>query len=109
MGGFGVDVAEVWVEPIAAGPIRRLAGHYLHGVAVLELVCERRQLAVDFRADAAVSQFGVDAVGEIQGRGAGGELPEIARGGIDGDLVLEYVGLERFHELFRAAHVAQPV
>ena len=51
----------------------------------------------------------MDAVGEIKGRGAGGYLYQVALGRIDGDLVLEYVGLERFHKVFRAADLALPV
>ena len=51
----------------------------------------------------------MDAVCEIQGRGAGGDLYQVALGRIDGYLVLEYVGLERFHKIFRAADLSLPV
>src|SRR3990172_5817322 len=74
-GARGGDVALVGIEPVAAGTTLALCSEDLHNIAVLQLVIERDQPAADLGADAAVAQFRVDAVGEVDrrrgGRGTG--------------------------------------
>jgi hypothetical protein len=56
-------------------------------------------LAVDAGADTAVTDLGVDLVGEVQRRGPGGERLDFALGREHVDLLLEEVGAQRLHEL----------
>jgi len=55
-----------------------LGGYDLDDVAVLELVVERDEAVVDLGADAAMTDVGVDAVREVQWRGAGREILHLA-------------------------------
>src|SRR6185295_19762990 len=64
-------------QPVAARLAVR-AGQDLDHVAVLERGPDRHQLAVDARSRAAVSQIGVDVVGEIERRGAAREREHLA-------------------------------
>ena len=67
-------------QPVARRAALALGGEHLDDVAGLELVVERDDLAVDLRADAAVADVGVDLVGEVQRRRAGGERLDLALG-----------------------------
>ena len=60
-------------EPVAAGSAATFAGKYLYPVTVLKLVFERHQPPVDLGTYAVVTDFGVDAVGEVERSRAGGE------------------------------------
>ena len=81
------------------GPRSCLDGEHLDDVAGPQLVVQRHDLAVDLGADAAVADVGVDLVGEVQRRRAGGQRLDLALGGEHEDLVLEQVDLEVLHEL----------
>ena len=63
-------------------------GEDLDLVAVLQLVAERHEAAVDLGADRRVADLAVDGVGEIDRGGAAGELDELALGREAEDLVL---------------------
>ena len=76
-----------------------LGGEHLDDVARLQLVVERDDLAVHLRADAAVPDVGVDGVGEVERRRAGGEVLHLALRREDEHLVLEEIDLERLQEL----------
>ena len=107
-GVAGHDVAEVGVEPVAGRAARRLAGQDLDHVAVLELIVQRHEAAVDPRADAAVADVGVDAVGEVDGRRVDGQVFHFALRRVDEDLVLEEIGLDELDEVVGGGHVALP-
>ncbi len=70
---------------------------------------QRDDLAVDLGPDAAVADVGVDLVGEVQRRGAGGKRLDLALRREDEDLVLEQVGLQGLGELLRVRDVLLPV
>ena len=91
------------------GPRSLFGGEDLDDVAGLQLVVQRHDLAVDARADAAVADLGVDLVGEVQRRRAGGERLDLALGREDEDLLVEEVDLQRLHELGGVAQVLLPV
>ena len=60
-----LDIAQVRVQPVARGAAGGAARDDLDHVAVLQLVGQRHQAAVDLRADAVVADVGVDAEGEV--------------------------------------------
>src|SRR4029079_16956971 len=60
-------------EPVARRAALALGGQDLDDVARLQLVVERDDLRVDLRPDAAVAELGVDLVGEVERRRAGGQ------------------------------------
>ena len=60
----GLDQA----EPVAAGLVAGL-GEDFDDVAGVQLVAQRNHASVDFRADAGVTDFGVNGIGEIDRRG----------------------------------------
>ena len=66
----------------------------LDHVAVFELVVERDDAPVDLGADHGVADGGVDGVGEVDGRRAGGEVRHVAARGEDEHLVGEHIDLE---------------
>lgn len=76
----GGDVAQVGVQPVTAG-VAVLAGDDLHLLASLQAVVQRHDTAVDLRAAAVVADLGVHAVGEVQWRGAFGQVDGVAVGG----------------------------
>ena len=63
------------------GPWADLRGEDLDHVAVFELVVERDDAPVDLGADHGVADGGVDGVGEVDGRRAGGEVRHVAAAG----------------------------
>ena len=93
-------------EPVARRAALALGGEDLDDVARLQLVVQRHDLAVDPRADAAVADVGVDLVGEVQRRGAGGERLDLALGREDEDLVLDQLAAQLVGELRRVVGVA---
>ena len=65
-------------KPVSGRPgIGRLGSENLHRVARREVGVQRRKPAVDLRSDAAMPHFGVDGIGEINGRGAGGKRHDL--------------------------------
>src|SRR3990170_2231962 len=108
--GGGLDIVQVGIEPVAAGAFRRLGGDNLHDGAALQRRVQRNQLAVHFPTDAAVPHIGMDAVGEVYRCGAGRQLFDLALRREDVDVVLEYVGLDRLHELSGSSdHLLLPI
>src|SRR5258705_6635011 len=71
----------------------------LDGLGVLELAGETRDPAVDARALAVQSDFGVDSESEVDRRRALGQLNHVARRREHEDLVLIEIELEEFQEL----------
>ena len=86
-----------------------LRGDDLDGVARVQLGVEREQPAVDPGADAAVTDLGVDRVGEVDRRRAGRQGDDLALRREDVDLVLLEVDLERLEELDGIGRLALPV
>ena len=93
-------------QPVARRAALALGGEDLDDVARLQLVVQRHDLAVDARADAAVADVGVDLVGEVQRRGAGGQRLDLALGREDEDLVLDQLAAQLVGELGRVLRVA---
>src|SRR5207247_7804785 len=58
-------------QPVAAGPGAGVAGDDLDDIAGVQVVRQGDEPAVDLRPDAAVTDVGVNAVGEVDRRGAG--------------------------------------
>ncbi len=99
----GGDVAQVGVQPVAA---RRalLAGDDFHLLAGLQAVVERHDAPVDLGSAAVMADLGVHAVGEVQRRGALGQVDGVA---VRGEHI-DPVGLDIDPELVgQAADVAQ--
>ena len=108
-GAGRLDIAQVGIEPIGVGAAPRFGGHYFHRVPVLQGGVQADQPAVHLAANAAVAQFGVDFVGKVNGRGAGGQLHNVALGGIDEYLVVEQILLDRLDELVGAGRLPLPL
>src|SRR3972149_1319627 len=96
-------------EPVAAGAGAGLAGDDLHDVAGVQPVRERDQPATHFGTGGVVADFGVDAEGEVDGRGPGGQVDHVTLGGEDEDLVLEEVELDRLDEGARILPLLVPL
>ncbi len=96
-------------EPVARRAALALGGQHLDDVARLQLVGERHDPPVDLRADAAVADVGVDLVGEVERRRAGGQRLDLALRREDEDLVLEQVDLQGVHELLGVRQLLLPV
>ena len=96
-------------QPVARRAALALGGEDLDDVARLQLVVQRHDLAVHARADAAVADVGVDLVGEVQRRGAGGQRLDLALGREDEDLVLDQLAAQLVGELRRVLGVGLPV
>ena len=96
-------------QPVARRAALALGGEDLDDVAGLQLVVQRDDLAVDLGADAAVADVGVDLVGEVQRRRAGGQRLDLALGREDEDLLLDQLAAQVVGELARVVRVALPV
>ena len=72
-------------------------------VAVLQLGAQRQQFVVDARGRAVVADVGVDAVGEVDGRGAARQRHDLALRREHVDLVREEVALDVLEEFLRVA------
>ena len=72
-------------------------------VAVLELGAQRQQLVVDPRGDAVMTDVGVHAIGEVDGRRAARQRHDLALGREHVDLVREQVALDVLEEFLRIA------
>jgi hypothetical protein len=88
-----------------------LRGNDLDDVAVLQPVIERDQPVVHLRADRAMPDVGVDAIGKVERRGARRQVLDVAFRREHEDLVLEDVELDPLDELGRVglADVALPL
>ena len=75
----GLYIAEVGIEPVARGAAGT-GGDDLDDVAVLQRVGQRDEAAVYLGADAVEADIGVNAEGEVDRRGAGGQLFDLAFG-----------------------------
>jgi hypothetical protein len=70
---LGLDVAQVGIEPVAAGAAA-LGRDNLHPIASLQRIIERDERAVHARPPAAIADVGVDVIGKVDGRAAGGHV-----------------------------------
>ena len=70
---------------------------------------QRHDAAVDLRADTAMADVGVHAVGEVERRRSGRQALDLALGREHVHLVGEQVDAQRVHELPRIARVLLPV
>ena len=66
------------LEPVAVWSAAVFGAQDLDGIAGLQLVIEWHDLAVDFCADALVTDLGVDTVSKVKRRGAGWQLVDFA-------------------------------
>ena len=107
-GALGLHQSQVDIEPVAAGAAV-LGGEDFNLVAGFQLVIQGDQLAVDFRAAAAMADLGVDMVGKIDRGGTLRQVDDIAARGEDIDAVLEYVRLHAVHELRRVGDFLAPI
>src|SRR4051794_24103943 len=96
-------------EPVARRAALALGRQDLDDVARLQRVVQRDDLAVDLRAHAAVAELGVDLVGEVERRRAGGERLHLTLRGEDEDLLVEEVDLQVLHELLGVLELLLPV
>ena len=82
------------LQPVPAGALGGFGGDDLHDVTVFQAGIQRHNAAVDLGADHVVAHGGVDGVGEVDGRGPGGQVLHVAVGGEDEDLVREHIHLQ---------------
>jgi len=106
-GPAGGQVAEGRVEPVTARAAF-LHGQDLDPITGLECMGERYHAAVDLGAAAAVADLGVDLVGEVDGRGPGGQIDDLAGGGEYVDPIGEHRRLELVDELAGLADLVLP-
>ncbi len=99
------------IQPVARRAVLALGRHDLDDVAVLQPVVQGHQPVVDLGPDRAVTDIGVDPIGEIERCRASRQVLDVAFRGEHEDLVLEDVELDALHELgrIRFGHVALPV
>lgn len=110
----GAHIAEVGVEPVAAGPTLA-GGEDLDLLAGLELVGERHDAPIDLGAAAAVANLGMHAVGEVDGRGDTRQVDDVPVRGEHVDTIRRHVAGEPFAQVAEVAdlllplqHLAQP-
>ena len=82
------------IEPIEAG-MRRLRGHHLHKVAVLQRSSKRAKAIINTNSLAAITHLGVNAIGKINSRRALAQAHYITFGGEHEHLLIEEVFLDR--------------
>ena len=87
------------LDPVPAGPVGGFGGLHLHHVAVLQLVVELDDASVDLGGHHVVAHGGVDGIGEVDGRGAGGQVDHVAHGGEHEHLVGEHIHLQGVDEV----------
>ena len=88
------------LHPVAAGAVGGFGGDYLHHVAVFQLGIELGDVAVDFGGHHVVAYGGMDAVGKVDGRGAGGQIDDVALRREHEHLVGEHIHLQGVDKLF---------
>ena len=84
-------------------------GEHLDGIARLQLVVQRHELAADLGADRAVPHVGVDRVREVHRRRPRRQVHHVALGREHEHLAAVQVDLQRIHELAWIGHVLQPI
>src|ERR1041384_2261388 len=94
-------------EPVAARRLL-LRGDNLDGVAAAQNVFERYQLTVDARAGTTIPDFGVNAIGKIDHRGALGKAQQISFGREHVERSGEQILLEAVQKLLRILQVFLP-
>ena len=95
-------------EPVAAGLVI-LLGDDLDDVAGAQLGAQRHHAAVDLGADAGVAHFGVNGVGEVDGRAVGRNHHHLPLGREGVDLVGIEVHLQAGEELVGVGHLLLPL
>src|SRR5437870_1927528 len=90
-------------------PYLRAARPHFNDVAVLQWIVERDHPAVRFGADTPVADFGVDPVGEVNGRRTGGQGQHVAFGGKHEHLVPKDVNLDGVDEFLGVENFLLPV
>ena len=96
-------------QPVAGGALAGGGGHDLHPVAGFQRGVQGDDLAVDLGAHALVAHGGVDAVGEVEGRGSLGHGHHVALGGEEEHFLGEQVGLEGIDKLLAVPGLVLPV
>ena len=86
------------LEPVPIGIARRVGKNFDH-IAVFQLRAQRHEPPVDFCSGTVLPNLTVDNKGEIKRRGPFGQFLDIARRGVDVNLVLEQIHFQRMHEL----------
>ena len=104
-----LDVAQVQIEPIAAGPAA-FGSQYVHLIAILQFVVQSDHFAIDLGPPAAVADLGVDMIGEVYGGGTRRQVHYVAFGGESVDTIpLEDIAFERINELPGIGHLLPPL
>ncbi len=106
-GALGGYQPQVWVEPIPAGAAV-FGGDDFDLVAGFKSVIERDEFTVDLGAPAAISDIGVDLVGEIEGSGTGRHADRVALGREDENTLREDVALDAFDEFLGVFDILAP-
>ena len=96
-------------KPVSTRAVRGLGGEDLHDLAVLELVVQRDHAAVDLGAQAAVTDLGVHAIGEVDGCRAGRQVVHVAARREHEHLVLEEVDTHGVDEGFSVDDLLLPL
>ena len=86
-------------EPVPAGARRVFRGADLDDIAVLQHMVQLHDAPVDGGAHHGVAHAGMDAVGEVDGGGAGGQIDHVALGGEHEHLVGEHIDLQVVEEV----------
>ena len=76
-----------------------LGGDHLYDVAVFQAGIKGDQTAVDLGPHHVVAHGGVDVIGEVDGRGSGGEVDDVATGGEHEHLVGKHIHLQGVDEV----------
>ena len=87
-------------QPVPAGAFGGFGGQHLHNIAVFQGGVDVGDAVIHLRADHGISHAGMDGIGKIDGRGAGGQGNDPSLGGVDEHLVVEHVNLHGLDELF---------
>ena len=95
-------------EPVAAGLVSGL-GDDFNDVAGVELVAERNHAPVDFGAGAAVADFGVNGVGEVDGSGFARQDQDFALGREGVNLFRVEIDFQSGKEFVGVGDVALPL
>ena len=84
-------------------------GDNLDDVTRFQPILERHESVVDLCADAAMPDIGVDQIGEVEWRRAGGQLLHIALRSEHVDLILEDIESDPLKEFRCVRHVTLPL
>ena len=99
---IGLDIAQMWTKPVATRTAG-LGGQHVHLLAILEFVSERHDAAVDLGAPTAMTDFGMDVVGEIQRCRSLRQFDDGTLGRDGVHPILERLGLEMLQQIAVAA------